>query len=270
CDSTAVPSRIPLDPLPRPPCPTLFPYTDALPIFARRGLEAEERESLRALILGALLGLLPIAVAPVHSRLLLIAQLGACTLIASILVASARLSSTRNLRGALLLPFAGLLAYAHTVGDLRWGQAYIIHLDQLEARNLAALRDGNLLEHELGGRDVVILNGPNQSLGLHGGFMLDALGEPAPASWRPLALAGQFAMFATRPDARCLELAAIQGAWLHGTSELFFRREDRPLETGDVLEWPTLRVEVLAADAGHPTKLRFEFDRPLEQFIFVA
>src|SRR5690606_40704324 len=83
CDSTAVPSRIPLDPLPRPPCPTLFPYTDALPIFARRGLEAEERESLRALILGALLGLLPIAVAPAHSRLLLIAQLGACTLIAS-------------------------------------------------------------------------------------------------------------------------------------------------------------------------------------------
>lgn len=251
-------------------------------LLARRGLWPGERESLRALVIGALLGLLPIVVAPAHSRLLLIAQLGACTLIASILVASARLVSgrgpttnnskvrTRRIRGAALLPFAGLLAYTHTVGELRWGQAYIEHLDQLQARNIAAFSEGDLLDHELGGRDVVILNGPNQSLALHGGFMLDAHGWPAPASWRALALGGQFAMFASRPDPHTLELSAIQGAWMQTAGALFFRRQDQPLEIGDVLTWPTLRVEILAATAGHPTKLRFQFDRPLEQLIFVV
>jgi hypothetical protein len=244
--------------------------------LARRGLHEHERRTLRALVLGGLLGLLPIAVAPAHSRLLIVAQLGFCTLVAALLVASVRLlrgepkSVRLRLRGLALIPFAGLLAYAHTIGDLRWGHAYLKYIDELQAQNVAAFVEGDLLGPDLAGADVVILNAPSQTLGLYGPYVLDANGGPVPRSWRPLALGGEFAMFATRPAPRVLELAAIQGAWMHKAGELFFRREDQPLFAGDVLVYPSLRVEILADQGGHPTKIRFEFERPLEQFIFVS
>jgi hypothetical protein len=173
-------------------------------------------------------------------------------------------------RGELLLPFVGLLAYAHTIGDLRWGHAYLKYIDELQAQNLAAFVEGDLLDSDLDGADVVILNAPSQTLGLYGPFVLDANGWPAPRTWRPLALGGEFAMFASRPTTDSLELTAIQGAWMHKAGELFFRREDQPLVAGDVLIYPSLRVEILADTDGHPTKIRFEFDRPLERFIFVS
>ncbi len=247
--------------------------------LARRGLHAHERQSLRALVVGGFLGLLPIAVAPAHSRLLVIAQLGVCTLIAAILVATVRLLRGRGLpepvalarlRGALLLPFATLLAFNHSVGDLRWGQAYIVHIDVLQAQNLAAFTEGDVLGPDLEGADVVIINAPSQSLGLYGSFVLDANGWPAPRTWRPLALGGEFALIANRPQQSTLELSTVQGGWMHTAGELFFRREDQPLQAGDVLAYPSLRVEVLAAEGGHPTRVRFEFDRPLEQFLFLV
>lgn len=246
----------------------------ALLLLARRGLAPAERRTLRALLIGAAVGLLPLAVAPAHARLLLIAQLGACSSVAAILVATVRLVRepwpAARLRGALLLPFAGFLAYAHSVGDLRWGYAHSEHVEELEARNLAAFIKGDLLEQELGGRDVVILNAPNQVLGLYGAFMLDTQGWPVPASWRALALGGEFAMVAERRGPRSLELAAVQNAWMHSASELFFRRVDRPLRTGDILEYPSLRVEILAGQVGHPSKIRVDFDRPLELLLFVT
>jgi hypothetical protein len=242
--------------------------------LARRGLQEQERRTLRALVFGGLLGLLPIAVAPAHSRLLIVAQLGVCTLVAAVLVASVRLIRSRSgrdhLRGAVLLPMAGLLAYAHTINDLRWGHAYLEYIDELQAQNLAAFIEGDVLGPDLEGADVVIINAPSQSIGLYGSFVLDANGWPAPRTWRPLALGGEFPMSASRRKPNVLELATIDGGeWMRTAGELFFRREDQPLVAGDVLAYPSLRVEILAANGGHPTKVRFEFDRPLEHFIFV-
>ncbi len=251
-------------------------------VLARRGLHDHERRSLRALVVGGLLGLLPIAVAPAHSRLLVMAQLGVCCLIAAILVAALRLLRGRGLakepeapsrprlRGAALLPFAALLAYTHGVGDLRWGQDYIEHIDLLQAQNLAAFVEGDVLGPDLGDADVIIVNAPSQTLGLYGAFALDAKGWPAPRTWRPLALGGDFALVANRPKPNVLELSTVQGAWMHTAGELFFRREDQPLEPGDRLFYPSLRVDILAAEQGHPTRVRFSFDRPLEQFLFLV
>jgi hypothetical protein len=257
-------------------------------VLARRAWSTEERRSLRVLGVGGFLGLLPIAVAPAHSRLLVIAQLAMCTLVAAVLVACVRLlrrprSETKSndrprrawpayLRGAALVPLAGLLAWQHTIGDLRWGGAFLRHLDELQAANIACFTEGDLLEHELGGRDVVILNGPSQSVGLFGAFVLHVHGWDTPRSWRPLALGSEFAMVATRPRPDTLVLAAIQGSWLHTAGELFFRRADQPLRTGDVLRYPSLEVEILADDDGHPTQVRFHFDRPLDDpsLIFVT
>jgi hypothetical protein len=285
-------------------------------LLARRAWSVDERRALRALGVGAVVGMLPVAVAPAHSRLLIIAQLGACCVVAAVIVGCVRLVLDRahakpdclhargnrpysafglragslrvpradaqpsapakhwptRSRGLILIPLAGALAWLHTIGDLRWGNAYIRHLDDLQAANVAAFTAGDLLAQPLEGRDVVILNGPSQSIALYGGYVLASQGWSVPATWRSLALGGDFAMIATRPAEDTLDLFVVQGAWMHTAGELFFRRSNQPMWVGDVIEYPSLRVEILAEQDGHPTRVRFQFDRSLDDpsFVFVV
>jgi hypothetical protein len=248
--------------------------------LARRAWTSEERGALRVLVLGGLLGLLPISVAPAHSRLLVIAQLAACPLIAAVLIGCGRLllgrvtepSGKTRVRGAVLLPIAGLLAWQHTLGDIRWGNSYLRYLDALQASNMVAFTQGDLLKDDLTGRDVIIVNGPSQSVGLFGAFVLHTADLPTPRSWRPLTIGSNFASIASRPAANTLVVSTVQGAWLRNAGELFFRREDQPLRAGDKLTYPTLSAEVLRDDDGHPTSMRFVFDRNLDDpsLVFVV
>jgi hypothetical protein len=239
-------------------------------VLARAGLHVHERRALWMLGLGGAIGLLPLSVAPAHTRLLVLIQLGACPMIAAIAIASWRLVLQRQLeqpakrvRGLALAPLAALALGLAGPGDLRWGHAQIDHLRELQTAEIAAFTVGDLLDQELDGRDVVVLNSNNQAVGLLGEFVLAAYGWPAPASWKPLAM-GEFAMLALRPRANVLELSAIQGTWLRSPAELFFRRADQALVAGDVLEYSSLRVEVLADDDGHPTRVRFTFPDSLD------
>jgi hypothetical protein len=256
--------------------------------LARRAWTHEERGALRVLLLGGLLGLLPISVAPAHSRLLVVAQLAVCPLIAAVIIGCGRLllgraspipssnlpgsSMASRVRGAVLLPIAGLLAWQHTLGDIRWGNSYLRYLDALQASNMIAFTAGDLLKDDLSGRDVIIVNGPSQSVGLFGAFVLHTADLPTPRSWRPLTIGSNFASVANRPAANTLVVSTVQGAWLRNAGELFFRREDQPLRTGDVLTYPSLSAEVLRDDDGHPTSVRFVFDRNLDDpsLVFVV
>ncbi len=246
-------------------------------VLARAGLQQHERRALWMLGLGGALGLLPLSVPPAHERLLVLTQLAACPLIAAVAIACLRLVLQRQLerparrvRGVLLSPLAALALGLAGPGDLVWGDDVGEHLETQQAATIAAFTQGEVLDQELGGRDVVLLNSNNQAVGLYGEFMLAAYGWPAPSSWRSLAMS-EFAMFAKRPRANVLELSAIQGAWLRTSSELFFRREDQHIFAGDVIEYPSLRVEILADDGGDPTHVRFTFpdslDHPRYRFL---
>jgi hypothetical protein len=249
-------------------------------VLARRAWSDDERRALRVLLLGGMLGLLPISVAPAHARLLVVAQLAVCPLIAAVIVGCVRLllgrvadpSMWSRVRGAALLPIAGLLAWQHTIGDIRWGNSYLRYLDALQASNMVAFTQGDLLRDDLSGRDVIIVNGPSQSVGLFGSFVLHTAGLPTPRTWRPLTIGSNFASIANRPEPNVLVVSTVQGAWLRNAGELFFRREDQPLRTGDKLSYPTMSAEVLRDDDGHPTSVRFVFDRNLDDpsLVFVV
>ncbi len=249
--------------------------------LARAGWDEDERRTLRALVLGGLLGLLPVSVAPTHERLLVVGQLAACSTVALLPFACVRLIRSARpkgrlldrLRGVALVPFVGLLLLAHTWGDLYWNHRYLIHLAGMQQSDALGFSEGDLLEQPLAGRDVVVLNGPSQTVGMYGPFLLHSQGLPVPASWRSLALGGEHAMFAYRPDANTLDLSAIQAAWLLTSGELFFRRAERGVPTGTVFDYPSLRAEVLADDGeGHPTKVRFRFPHSLDdpRYLFLT
>ncbi|PRP96393.1 hypothetical protein [Enhygromyxa salina] len=250
-------------------------------VLARFGLRDDERRTLRAVLLGAALGLLPISVAPAHSRLLVVAQLGACVAVSLIMFGCARLLLGRGraaklvvqrVLGVALLPIAAVMLWLHTVEDLKWTRRYLVHLDGMQASNAAAFTEGDLLDQELAGRDVIVMNGPSQSVGMYGPFVLHVHGMPEPNSWRSLALGGDYPIWVFRPSDKVLELAAIRGAWLLTAGELFFRRSDHSLAAGSTFDYPTMDVEVLADDGGgNPTRLRFSFTRSLDDpsFLFL-
>jgi hypothetical protein len=251
-------------------CALLLPLMAVLVGVIRVGLSRPERRALAALVLGAVLGLAPITTAPPQERLLVLSQLGACALIAAVIVASVRLLRGRMpeatpvpswLRRLLPAPFAALLLYNHIVFDLRSGQRMVEAIHAAEGPTIAAFAQGDLASMEpeqLRGREVIVLNAVNLPTGLHGGFMLEALGWPAPRSWRALAM-GPFALSVTRPAPDTLELWAVQGAWLATTYEHNFRRADQPLVAGDVRDRGGLHVEIVDDLDGHPTRVRVRF-----------
>jgi hypothetical protein len=249
----------------------------AMLALARAGLHEDERRTMRVLLLGGLLGLLPVSVAPSHERLLVVTQLAACSIVALIPFACVRLIRRSGwldrLRGVALIPFVVVLALGHVWADLYWNHRYLIHLAGMQQSDAMGFSEGDVLEQDLEGRDVVVLNGPSQTVGMYGPFLLHSEGRPVPASWRSLSLGGEHAMFAFRLDERTLELSAIQGAWLLTSGELFFRRAEHGVPAGTVFEFPSLRVEVMTDDGeGHPTKVRFRFPHSLDdpRYLFLT
>jgi hypothetical protein len=245
--------------------------------LARFGLRDDERQTMRVVLLGAALGLLPISVAPSHSRLLVVAQLGACVSVSLLAFGCGRLLLGRGrpvgnrILGIALLPIVAIMLWLNIVEDLKWTRRYLIHLDGMQASNAAAFTQGDLLDQALADRDVIVMNGPSQSVAMYGPFVLDVNGMPVPNSWRSLALGGDHPIWVFRPSDKVLELSAIRGSWLQTAGESFFRRSDRPLRAGASFDYPSMHIEVLDDDDGHPTRVRFSFARSLDDpsFLFL-
>lgn len=256
-------------------CVALVPLAALALSLARRELDAGERRALAALSLGAVLGLVPVTVAPAHARLLVAAQLGACALVAATAVGAVRALRRRPdqagarawLRRLAPAPLALVLIYANGPADLRWGQTYLAGLTNMNRSIAAAFTEGDLLTgaraDELASREVIVVNALSQTIGLHGQYFLHGQGLPAPRSWRSLAMA-ELPLIATRPRADALELSTVEGAWLQSQSEWFFRRPDHPLPAGTGFALPGMTVEILDDLDGDPTRVRFGFPAQLD------
>ncbi|PRQ06439.1 hypothetical protein [Enhygromyxa salina] len=232
----------------------------------RHHLHDDERRALRWLTAGAVLGLVPLSVAPAHSRLLIPAQLGACALVAAMGVATIRaLTGARPYRVASIccVPLTAALVYGHTVSELQWSRVYLAGLTNMNRTIEAAFDRGDVPAAEFGGRDVIVLNAISQTVALHGHYLLNARGQPTPRSWRSLAMA-EFPIIARRTGKRSLELSAVQGGWLRSGAELFFRRDGRTLPAGTAFEIPGLSVQINADVEGYPTRVTFGFPASLD------
>lgn len=249
--------------------------------LARAGLHDDERRLLRAMVVGGSLGLLPVSVAPSHARLLVVTLLAATVIVSLCVLACVRLLAGRGpalvtrvsrARGAAMVLLLAPLLWLNTVEDLKWNQLYLTHLDGMQSSDAAAFTEGDLLEQELDGRDVIVINAISQTVAMYGPFVLHANGMPVPHSWRSLAFGGDHAIWAFRTGDNVLELAAIDGAWLRTAGELFFRRLEAHVPTGAEFHYPTLDIEVLQDIDGDPTRVRFTFAHSLDdpRYLFLT
>ncbi|KIG17642.1 hypothetical protein DB30_02917 [Enhygromyxa salina] len=247
-------------------CGVLLLLAGLVVALLRSELREQERRTLRWLTAGAVLGLLPLSVAPAHSRLLIPAQLGTCALVAAMIIASVRaLAGGVHYRIASIccVPLTAVLLYGHTVAELQWGRTYLAILTNMNRTIEAAFDRTDVPAADFGGRDVIVLNAISQTVALHGHYLLHSRGEPTPRSWRSLAMA-EFPIIARRTSRRSLELSAVQSGWLRSGAELFFRRDGQTLPAGTAFEVPGLSVEIESDVEGYPSRVKFGFPHSLD------
>lgn len=130
----------------------------------------------------------------------------------------------------------------------------------LHERLATAMQQLDLEPAELAGRRVVVLRAPDFMLGLHPFFFRVLHRLPMPRSWRTLSWAAARHRY-TRTGTRSLVL------------DLHHGEIDAPsLAVGGAIALDGMRATVTARNDRGPTRVRFDFDRPLDdpQLLFLT
>lgn len=227
-------------------------------------LPDDERRHARWLLTGALLSLLPVAATFPASRLLLVPSVGGAVAVAIVVRGwwrqreeqTAPRSRALTLAGPLLLaahvavPLVSWPACALIVTHVSAGLQHVADTSEIDDRTAAIQR-------------FAILTTPDPMSGLYPPIMRSAAGRPRPKAWWPLSLAPwDHELLRTGPAT--FELSLGDQRFLATESEQLFRGPNHPLAKGYSVDLAGLRVTVLEADARGPSRVRFDFDRPLE------
>jgi hypothetical protein len=111
--------------------------------------------------------------------------------------------------------------------------------------------------------DVVLISASDFATAAHIPWVRLQAGREPPRSYRRLSGALQ-AHDLERIDAHTLELRVLASDLTDSFAGSLYRAADDALHPGDRVHLPGLDVEVLATDHGNPWRMRFRFERELE------
>ncbi len=214
----------------------------------------------RWLVLGSLLAALPLLATEPAQRLTGPLLVGVAATLGSIVDRA----MTRPFRAHLAFAaFAALVFHVAIAARTSWRESVAIHELGQNAKSRAASLDARLRDHDAG--TVVVALGSWESAFF--GLVLASPETPRTIPWRVLVTARHALLL--RVDARTVDVVVPngQGFFPLGADDVF-RREDDPLRTGDVREVPGMRVEVLSDGSTNAPRVRFTFDRALDDESF--
>ncbi len=116
--------------------------------------------------------------------------------------------------------------------------------------------------------NVVFVTAPDPMVGMYGSLARMLRGKPLPTSWHFLSYA-PYSHRLRRVADDAIELEVIGGRMLGTVFEQLFRAPRYPLDPGFTVTVATMKVSVLEAVDGQPTKLRAEFTKPLDTLTLV-
>lgn len=224
------------------------------------GLDEQTRRTLRWLLVGSALSLLPVAATFPSDRMLLVPGLGIAAALSVVLLRARSWWRGRRRRPAALV--IGLLAIGHLV----LAPAIALHLQSMLATQSAASLDLAASDEvaACAGKEAILVAAPDHIVGLYLPLLIEHQGLPMPRSWRVLSLA-RCDQTLRRAGPRTLELETAPGeAMMNSAFETLYRGPDRPLRPGAVLDRGLFRAEIQAANGQGPTRVAFHFDRDLD------
>jgi hypothetical protein len=237
------------------------------------------------LLLGAALAVLPSAAALPEDRLLVPASLGASATFAAFLVAAVRrrpawLGGTRAAgpEGKARSALAGLLPVAFVIPVLAVHLVDAARGSRRRAEWFAAAAPGEwrasmaaeVPEAPPGTQRVVLIAAADFSTASNVPWLRRLGGAPLPRSY--WCLGGSWHVHQIdRTAATVIELSVLSDDLDGSMTGTLYRPVERPMHAGDVVSLSGLRVEVLRAVRGNPSRLRFTFDGDLddESFVFL-
>lgn len=236
-------------------------------VFARARAADGEEPVPAWLWLGALLALIPVLGSFPSSRLVMPASIGVFAGLSAVAVRWATLlaARVRRRRAAALWPLLGVctLAYLHLWDSARSSrQAVSFSAGQYEAvRQWVA--DADLDDARLAQQQVVLVSTTEHTLGFFMPFVLRYLGRPMPrAAWLLSGAMLPHDVYRVADDA--IELRALAGGIGHNAMEQLYRDARLPFEVGQRVQLRGMRAEVLAVRDGAATRVRFTFDRSVD------
>jgi hypothetical protein len=229
----------------------------------RPSLSEDEWRQTRWLAVGGLLSLLPVASTFPAGRLLLVPNLGACALLAIILVGTWRcLPAVRGWRKGLHGAVVGLMLCLQVLGMSQW-LLYPLMLRAASEATLASMARFELDEARLPQQRVATLVVSDPVMGLYPPIIRAAQGRTLPKSWLTMSLA-PYDHVLHRTGEKTLELSLTQGHFLSTEMELLFRGPAFAMRVGEQVRVEGCRITVLEMDGTWPTRVRFEFDMSLD------
>jgi len=229
--------------------------------WLRRSM-ADEAHTLRWLLTGSLLGLFVAASATPSARLLAAPALGVAALLAALMV---RGLSSRGPRGTVTGIGAALgagIVLVHAVGAAHAAYADTESLRERFQRSERAVLNA-ALPHAIEGVDVVVVSASDYATGANLPWVRLDHGLPLPRSYRLLSGARQ-AHEIKRVDAHSIELTILSNDVRGAFAGSPYRADGDALHAGQKFSLRGMRIEVLSVQDGNPQRLRFQFDRALE------
>lgn len=220
--------------------------------------EAEERRTLRWLLVGSGLALVPVLAVVPAARLLGAAMLGIAPAAAALMEASWFRTAPGPRRGAseLCATFAVILGFAHLVHApvTAWLAGSHHHHASIDSAALAATLP--TLTDDFEGTEVISIRGMGASA-----FAPFALRGPMPRSYRVLAETPHVLLL--REDERTFEMitARDQGLFPRGEGNLY-RHLGLSSEVGDVHELPEATITITDVEVGIPVAARVTLREP--------
>lgn len=255
----------------------VFPLLIVAVSHALGALSPGERRAAAWLLFGSCLSLAPLLSVKATVRLIAPAMIGVCAILAVVIDRGVSLASGARHAGAqpigrpaALTAFAAtVLAFAHLARSPALGWSSVREWRDLETITEWRMAWVRERVRDAPSKRVVIVRAQWGQPLLGGLFMLDPDRGVPPAAWWVLTHGFERSrMLRTGP--RAIDLVATTPRPLvRRGEENPFRSDDAPLHAGDVVSIEGMRVTVLEADGGGLRRLRFEFDRDLDDPSFV-
>jgi hypothetical protein len=228
-------------------------------------LEEGHRRTLRWVIPGTALSLLPVAATFPMNRLLLVPSIGGSIVVATVLAhywnARPQLAGRCRRLATVLVVF--LVAVNFAVPPLAWTAQSLVIM-KLDRHVEAVYRETPLLYSEDPAVHNVLLVAPDPLACAYPPIIHALLTErKALAPWLCLSLAPHDHRL-TRTADNALTLEVIDGCMLRTEFEQLMRSPLRPLRSGDKLNLCGVEIAILEANEIGPTKLGVTFERPLD------
>ncbi|WP_437284642.1 hypothetical protein [Sorangium sp. So ce406] len=227
---------------------------------ALRRIAPEHARTLRWLLVGAALALLPGAAGIPGDRVLFLPNLGIVAALATVLLHAGRAPEERALAAAPARAGVALFGLLHVVLAAPVFLFGVLHLTITSRTAMDVLARADLPRRE--GTRVLGIGLSDPLVGMYLASGLQLAFDPPPATVDLLSMAGHDHRV-RRVDARTLEIA-VDGRLLDGAFENVVRARRHPLRAGDVVPLGAWSVRVLADDAGQPTRFAVTFDRDLD------